>query len=117
MDKIAFSLITGLFFFVINEAIDVSPNQIHWTRDLTVGNGYHIRWNNEDPEYLVMEISAPVKGYVAVGFSPNGGMKGSDIMMGWVDSVEGTAFIKVAGHFLLYLISHWVCVLHYHNCF
>ncbi|ODM95966.1 hypothetical protein Ocin01_10716 [Orchesella cincta] len=64
-----------------------------WTRDLLVGNGYHIRWNNEDPEYLVMEVSAPVTGYVAVGFSPNGAMGGSDIVMGWVDST-GKAHIK-----------------------
>lgn len=65
-----------------------------WTRDLQVGNNYHIRWFSNDPEYLVMEITAPVRGYVAVGFSPNGAMRGSDIVMGWVDSFTGHAYVR-----------------------
>ena len=28
---------------------------------------------------------AKAKGYVALGFSPNGGMAGSDIFMAWID--------------------------------
>lgn len=84
-----------VFTAVVNPAIGEPPPQnVHWTRDLEVGNGYHLRWNNVDPEHLVFEIFAPVRGYVAVGFSPNGAMRGSDIVMGWVDSASGEAFIK-----------------------
>lgn len=83
----------SVLLFHFTKCTQVQRN-ITWTRNLQVGNGYHIRWNNEDPQYLVMEMSAPVRGYVAVGFSPNGAMRGSDIVMGWVDSETGEAYIK-----------------------
>lgn len=67
---------------------------IVWTRDLTLNDKFTVRFNNEDEDKLVMEISAPTTGYVAIGFSPNGGMRGSDIVMAWVDG-EGKAHIKV----------------------
>ncbi|XP_071958768.1 DBH-like monooxygenase protein 1 [Antedon mediterranea] len=37
-------------------------------------------------------MSAVTSGYVAIGFSPNGGMPGSDIVVGWVKN--GKAFIS-----------------------
>lgn len=93
--SIPFLIVTVLTVGGYCEVIhNYNESSVHWTSDLLVGNGYNIRWNNEDPDYLIMEISAPVKGYVSVGFSPNGAMRGSDIVMGWVDST-GTAHLKV----------------------
>ena len=35
------------------------------------------------------------RGYVALGLSPNGAMKGSDIVVGWVND-DGTAVLQVS---------------------
>ncbi|XP_047468421.1 uncharacterized protein LOC125024667 [Penaeus chinensis] len=35
-------------------------------------------------EDIVFEVQVATKGYVGLGFSPNGGMTGSDIVLGWV---------------------------------
>ncbi|XP_050715576.1 uncharacterized protein LOC126998176 [Eriocheir sinensis] len=43
-------------------------------------------------EDIVFEIQAGAKGYVGLGFSPNGGMKGADIVLGWVDAA-GEVFL------------------------
>lgn len=69
------------------------PQHVQWTREISLERGVVIRWNNDAPDYLLMEISAPVRGYVALGFSTNGAMRGSDIVLGWVDST-GTGHLK-----------------------
>jgi hypothetical protein len=77
-----------------------NKEKIVWTREMSLNDHkFTVKYNNEDAEKLIMEISAPVRGYVAVGFSPNGGMRGSDIVMGWVDA-QGKAHIKVSLIFL-----------------
>jgi len=65
-----------------------------WTQELSLETGMEVRWNSEDRYYLTMEISAPTAGYVAIGFSPSGGMKGSDIVLGWVDR-DGIPYLVV----------------------
>lgn len=71
-----------------------SADQKAWTRNLSIEKGIRMNWIHDDSEYVTMEISAPAKGYVAVGISPNGSMTGADMIMGWVDS-QGKAHIKV----------------------
>ncbi|XP_042880997.1 uncharacterized protein LOC122258825 [Penaeus japonicus] len=44
---------------------------------------YVMLWTPGD-EDIVFEVQAETKGYVGLGFSPNGGMTGSDIVLGWV---------------------------------
>jgi len=65
-----------------------------WSHELTLSPGFILKWTTNDPIWLTMEMSAPTQGYVAIGFSPNGGMKGSDFVMGWVDDY-GKGQIKV----------------------
>jgi len=78
------------------EGVSVGSNEpIVWTRDLQLNDRFTVRFNNEDPDKLIMEMFAPVQGYVSIGFSPNGAMQGSDIVMGWIDS-NGLAHIKVS---------------------
>ncbi|XP_033106274.1 DBH-like monooxygenase protein 1 [Anneissia japonica] len=45
-----------------------------------------------DGDDIFIEMSAKTQGYVAIGFSPNGGMPGSDIVAGWVK--DGKAFLS-----------------------
>lgn len=36
--------------------------------------------------FLLPGLQVATKGWVGLGFSPNGGMRGADITLGWVDS-------------------------------
>ncbi|XP_071958200.1 DBH-like monooxygenase protein 1 homolog [Antedon mediterranea] len=58
---------------------------------LNVEHGVNLKWR-VDGEDILFEMSAVTRGYVAVGFSPNGGMPGSDIVVGWVNN--GKAFVS-----------------------
>ncbi|XP_078583126.1 DBH-like monooxygenase protein 1 [Branchiostoma floridae x Branchiostoma japonicum] len=44
---------------------------------------YHLRWFF-DEERITFEATVETRGYVALGFSPNGGMADSDIVIGWM---------------------------------
>ena len=47
-----------------------------------------ISWNitkAHTGDLLDLQVSAPTTGYVGLGFSGNGAMRGSDIVVGWVD--------------------------------
>lgn len=44
-------------------------------------------------------------GYVGLGFSPNGGMRGADIVLGWVDAA-GKVILHVSQH--LFFLRHSV---------
>lgn len=65
-----------------------------WNRELSLTGDFHVKWNSNNKEWLTMEMSTNTNGYVAVGFSPNGGMKDADIVLGWVDR-NGEPHLKV----------------------
>ena len=43
---------------------------------------------------IIFEFKAPTRGWIAVGFSPNGGMQGGDMVTGWVK--DGQIFHQVS---------------------
>ncbi|XP_013392638.1 DBH-like monooxygenase protein 1 [Lingula anatina] len=45
-----------------------------------------------DNETITFETQVRTTGYIGLGFSPNGGMTGADIVIGWVK--DGTAYLK-----------------------
>nr|XP_027217094.1 DBH-like monooxygenase protein 1 [Penaeus vannamei] len=45
---------------------------------------YFMLWTPLE-ERLVVEVQVATRGYVGLGFSPTGGMKGADVVLGWVD--------------------------------
>ncbi|GBM58841.1 DBH-like monooxygenase protein 1 [Araneus ventricosus] len=48
-------------------------------------NRFHLFWKVDNKhEKVIFRIEVETKGYVALGLSPNGGMPGSDIAIGWV---------------------------------
>jgi hypothetical protein len=69
-------------------------SDVKWTHSLLLETGFSVKWDSEDPDFLVMEISAPTTGYLGIGFSPNGDMHDSDIAIAWVDSY-GIPHLKV----------------------
>ena len=44
---------------------------------------------------ITFKVQSKAKGWSAVGFSPNGGMEGADILYFWLDG-SGTPVIKVS---------------------
>jgi len=56
-----------------------------------INENYHLHWTYDD-EIIYVEMSANTLGWVGFGISPNGGMKGADMVIGWVDST-GEVFV------------------------
>lgn len=54
-----------------------------------------LRWQPRHQE-IAFRVEARTKGYLGIGFSPNGGMKGADIVIGWVDDRNGQAYLLVS---------------------
>lgn len=54
---------------------------------------YRLYWKLLEKDEIQFEIHCRASGWVGFGLSPNGGMAGSDIVIGWVDS-EGEAYLK-----------------------
>ena len=47
---------------------------------------YHLKWNSdEDQHKITFLVEVETRGWVGFGLSPNGGMTGSDVVIGWVD--------------------------------
>ena len=62
--------------------------------ELLPNEEYVIFWKF-DKEYITFEVHAQTTGWVGFGLSPNGGMAGSDMVIGWVPSDGGEAVLTV----------------------
>jgi hypothetical protein len=71
------------------------PNQ--WTHSEILDNvgDVVLRWQPRHREIL-FRVEARTKGYVAIGFSPDGGKEHADIVMGWVDDRSLRAVLLVS---------------------
>ena len=45
--------------------------------------------------FLLLQVHVEALGYVGFGVSPNGGMTGADVVIGWVSDIDGTAVFHV----------------------
>ncbi|CAH1785359.1 unnamed protein product, partial [Owenia fusiformis] len=76
-----------------NAARPDPTDQYDYNAALSTKDTYHIYWNYTN-ETITFEVHANTLGYVGFGFSPNGGMKRSDMIIGWVGA-DGTVYFKV----------------------
>src|SRR5258708_6486469 len=54
---------------------------------------YHISWITDDEsETITVIASVQTRGWIGFGISPNGGMTGSDIVIGWVSDSDSKAY-------------------------
>jgi hypothetical protein len=53
---------------------------------------------SNESDLIRFEVHAKTKGWIGIGFSPNGAMQGSDIVMMWIDA-NGKAQISVSSFF------------------
>lgn len=71
-----------------------------WTHHTVLdGNGrYQLFWKppeNKNPgSEIIFQTVVQAKGFVGFGLSPNGGMKGSDIVTGWIK--DGQVYFQVS---------------------
>ena len=68
-----------------------------WTHSLWLDHNhkYHLKWNTDyESESITFLVEVKTKGWVGFGISPNGGMKNSDVVIGWITG-EGTTYFHV----------------------
>ena len=86
-------------------ALFVVQCQGHSHDELSEQYTHHVQLDNEgkysmfysiNTEKSILKISVHVQttGWIGLGFSPNGQMPGSDVVIGWVDS-SGKSFLQV----------------------
>lgn len=84
----------------IPATLDRTKRQVNdlaqWTHSEELDrNGFVVlRWQPRHQEIL-FRVEARTKGYIGIGFSPDGGMENADIVIGWVDDGNGKAFLLV----------------------
>lgn len=80
---------------IVLSVLGLSQGEVKWTNEVTLSkdDDFQLKWAADDSNWLTVEMSAVAPGYVSIGFSPDGGMNNSDIVMGWVDA-EGKAQLK-----------------------
>ena len=70
---------------------------------LSKDDTYHLFWKF-DEKNITFEVHVKSKGYVGFGLSPDGSMKGSDIVIGWVK--DGKAYFQVGDYFVKKVHTH-----------
>jgi len=87
-----FLLISCLTFNYINADNDIWSYQL-W---LDPYEKYSVKWNISDlDETITFLCEVQTKGWIGLGLSPNGGMKGSDIIIAWIDDNNGKTYFHV----------------------
>ncbi|KAK8384812.1 hypothetical protein O3P69_014395 [Scylla paramamosain] len=67
------------------------PHRFHHQAVMDHRGHYVMLWSPEK-EGLTLEVQVATKGYVGLGFSPTGAMKGSDVVIGWV--ADGQVYLQ-----------------------
>ncbi len=99
MQSSSLFVLLALVPLALGDPIDVSsyPFSATLSSDLVTGEPlYQLYWSFDKTEETV-QFSVRVKttGWVGFGISPDGGMIGSDVVIGWVAD-DGTAFFDVS---------------------
>lgn len=55
-----------------------------------------VQWGSNST-HIEMQLSYPSLGWIALGFSPNGGMDQSDVLFGYVDDKSHRVFVQACG--------------------
>ena len=78
------TLLLAVLLLGLSSAQELNPMEFthHIVGD--ADNKFHVFWIPED-EGFTMELAVMTAGYAAIGFSPNGGMSGADIFLGFVN--------------------------------
>lgn len=61
---------------------------------ISLGNVYEFAWAIEN-DTIYIQVTVEAIGWIGLGFSPNGDMLNSDIVMGWIDN-SGRSILSVS---------------------
>jgi hypothetical protein len=91
-----------LIFVVFNDGATLTPlkplvrSEDDYTHNIAADeddpNQYFLSWKIINQEEIQFEAHVKTNGWVGLGISPNGGMGGSDIVIGWVK--DNKAYLK-----------------------
>ena len=91
-----------IFFYItclhtVNAGFPNTSREFSRTENL-VEDIYRLYWNTE-VDNVTIEVQVKTKGWVGFGISPNGDMKGSDVIIGWIK--DGKPFFQVLKNYLM----------------
>jgi len=78
--------------FIINL---LSLSIAQWMHEITLdsSNKFHLKWSfDHSKQQITFNVVVQTRGWIGFGISPNGGMTGSDLIIGWVDDNGLTHF-------------------------
>lgn len=88
----AWSTVTTVFAFLC--ALKFATGA-RWAHSATLSPDFRLLWSlGPGPQDITFELQVRTLGYVGFGFSPDGRMAGSDIVVGWVD--QGQVYFQVS---------------------
>jgi hypothetical protein len=90
-----FSLI-GLICYLFNY---IYADYDIWSHQLWLDpyEKFSLKWNISDEEKIITFLcEVETKGWIGLGLSPNGGMKGSDLIIAWINDENGQIYFHVS---------------------
>ena len=86
-----------LFQSVCYNFADLTNSQLHYPHSLFLDPQEHFQvfWKYDD-NTITFELWVQTLGYVGFGLSPNGGMAGSDMVIGWVQDDEVVLNVSIS---------------------
>ncbi|XP_064084123.1 DBH-like monooxygenase protein 1, partial [Macrobrachium nipponense] len=89
------ALILTLSLEVMGQPIKMAPlSPMPLAHEITMDQlgKYIVKWTPQDVD-IIFEVHVATTGYIGFGFSTNGGMRGSDIIVGGVDDLTGEVYL------------------------
>ncbi|XP_067141855.1 DBH-like monooxygenase protein 1 [Centruroides vittatus] len=78
----------------------------NFDRHSKLDDNYEIWWST-DEDSITFQVEVATRGWVGLGISPNGGMEGSDVVIGWINNGKATFHDRYArGKFLPEIDEH-----------
>ena len=81
------SISTPYLFLLAILFINKIVAKLHWEHSVDLDENYRLLWTIQGHE-ITFEVRVKTLGYIGFGFSPDGRLPGSDIVIGWADRKE-----------------------------
>lgn len=84
-----------------------ASSDIIWTHSESLDKNASVvlRWQPRHQEIL-FRVEARTKGYIEIGFSPDGKIDNADIVLAWVEDHTGKAFLMVSYFLILFTFRY-----------
>ena len=94
--SVVFAVVVTVFLGIPAPLLAQDISSYPFSATLSESPLYQLYWSYDNAEESVsFLVRVETTGWVGLGLSPNGGMIGSDVVIGWVDDNSGDAFFHV----------------------